>query len=117
MDKDELRERSEALAIRIVRLYQYVIREKHETILSKQLLRSGTSIGANITEAHYAQSRSDFIAKLSIALKEAAETKYWLQLLHRTDYLTNEEQQSLLNDLQPLLRLLSSSIRTAKGHT
>ena len=79
--------KSKAFAVRIVRLYQYLCNDKKEFVLSKQLLRSGTSIGANVKEAVRGQSKPDFISKMSIALKEAAETEYWLELLYETDYL------------------------------
>ena len=85
-------------AVRIVNLYKHLTENKKEFVLSKQLLRSGTSIGANIAEAEQAQSRLDFISKLSIALKEAAETDYWIRLLHGADYLSDSEYSSILAD-------------------
>lgn len=101
-------------SIRIVKLYQYLHKEKGEYILSKQVLRSGTSIGANIREGLEGQSKKDFIAKLSIALKETAETEYWLELLIASDILEPKLGQSLLQDTQALLKLLTSIIRTSK---
>jgi four helix bundle protein len=93
-------------AVRIVRLYQHLTTEKREFILSKQLLRAGTSIGANISEAQRAQSAADFNAKLNIALKEANETEYWLRLLYQTDYLTEREFESIHIDIKEILALL-----------
>ncbi len=101
-------------AVRIVRLFKYLNGEKQERVLSKQLLRSGTSIGANLREARYAQSTDDFIHKSSIALKEAAETEYWLELLYRTDYLTEEQYGSIRNDCSELARMLTSIVKTTK---
>ena len=95
-------------AIRIVKLYQYLTTAKNEFTMSKQLLRCGTSIGANISEAQYAQSKADFHAKMQIALKEANETAYWLRLLYRTDYLSNEQFQTLFSDIEEILRLLTA---------
>ena len=101
-------------AIRIVKLYKYLCDEKKEYVLSKQLLRSGTSIGANINEAQEAQSKNDFISKLSISLKEARESKYWIELLKETDYLTIKEADSLLDNLTEILKLLTSIIKTTR---
>ena len=105
-------EKSESLAIRIVRLYQYLQDEKKEYVLSKQLLRSGTSIGANLAEAKYAISKNDFISKQYIALKEVSETLYWLKLLFKTDYLTEGQYDSLYQDAEEIRKLLSSSTKT-----
>ena len=101
-------------AIRIVNLYKYLINVKKEYILSKQLLRSGTSIGANISESQDAQSRNDFISKLSISLKEARESKYWIELLKETDYLTDKEANDILKDLTEIIKLLVSIIKSTK---
>ena len=90
--------KSKAFSVRIVRLCRYLREEKKEFILSNQLLRSGTSIGANVHEGKYAQSTDDFISKNSIALKEAAETEYWLELLHETEYITKAEYDSIAKD-------------------
>lgn len=107
-------EKAETFALRIVKLYQH-LQDKGERVMSKQVLRSGTSIGANITEGHYAASRADFINKYVIAEKEAAETRYWLNLLMRSGYLASDSTtQSLINDCTELLRLLVASIKTAK---
>ncbi len=109
-----LKEKSFAFALRIVRCYQYLNAEKKENILSKQLLRSGTSVGANIREAEQAQSKTDFIHKLSIALKEANETAYWLELLHEAEYLEKNMFESIYADCTELLKLLISIIKTSK---
>ena len=98
-------------AVRIVRLYQYLSNEKKEFVMSKQLLRCGTSIGANVAEAQRGQSRADFNAKMNIALKEASETHYWLRLLHRTEYLSDPEFQSILSDAEEILKLLKAICR------
>ena len=106
--------KSKSFAVRIVRLCRYLQEEKREFVLSKQLLRCGTSIGANVHEGKYAQSAGDFISKNSIALKEAAETEYWLELLHTTDYITQAEYDSIAADCSELVRLLSSIVKTTK---
>ena len=107
-------EKAEAFALRIVKLYQYLV-EKGERVMSKQVLRSGTSIGANITEGHYGASRADFINKYAIAEKEAAETRYWLNLLIKSGYLQEDEATlSLISDCTELIRLLAASIKTAR---
>ncbi len=95
-------------AVRTVNLYKYLITEKKENILSKQLLRCGTSIGANVSEAERGQSKADFNSKLNIALKEANETYYWLRLLHQTDYLTDKEFKSLEADVNEIISILVS---------
>ena len=101
-------------AARIVKLYQYLSKEKHETVISKQVIRSGTSIGANANEAVYGVSKAEFIAKLQISLKETAETEYWLRLLVMSEYLTETEGQSLINDCLEIKRILISSLKTAR---
>ncbi len=107
--------KSKEFAIRIVRLYQFLRQEKHEYVLSKQLLRSGTSIGANLAEAECAISRNDFQAKLYIALKETAETLYWLELLQKTGYLTEKQYNSMFRDAEELRKLLSASTKTIRN--
>ena len=102
-------------SVRIVKLCRHLREEKREFILSKQLLRSGTSIGANVAEAQQAQSRPDFISKLCIALKEAGETNYWLRLLRATDYLTENEYQSIIADCKEVEKLLTSIIKSTKS--
>lgn len=101
-------------AVRIVRLYKYLIENKKEYVLSKQLLRSGTSVGANIKEARGAQSKKDFIMKLHIALKEAGETEYWIELLLATNYLDDEKAKSMLTDVREIIKILTSAIMTTK---
>jgi len=104
-----------AFAVRIVKLSRYLCAEKKEYVLSRQVLRSGTSIGANVKEAIVAQSRKDFIAKLNISLKEANETEYWLQLLHATDLL--DDVDSILEDNRNIIRVLTSIIKSANNNT
>ena len=101
-------------AIRTVKLYQYLTNEKKEYVLSKQLLRSGTSIGANVAEAERAQSQADFYAKTSIALKEANETEYWLRLLYKTDYLSEKEFENIHADVKEIIALLTSITKTTR---
>ena len=109
-----LLEKSIKFASRIVKLYQYLLKEKHESIISKQIIRSGTAIGANANEAIYGISKADFIAKLQISLKETAETEYWLRLLVLSEYITEAEGDSLINDCLEIKRILISSLNTAK---
>ncbi len=110
-----LKEKSYAFALRIVKLYRHLAEEKREFVLSKQVLRSGTSIGANIAEANQAQSKADFIHKLSIAHKESFETEYWLNLLRDSEYITDLQSRSLIEDSCELQKILTTSIKTAKG--
>ncbi len=114
MKENILLTKSYSFALRIVKLSQYLVQEKKEFVLSKQILRSGTSVGANIEEANQAESKADFIHKLSISNKEAFETHYWLRLLRDSDYLTEKLAESLLNDCDEVQKLLVSSIKTAK---
>ena len=109
-----IREKSYAFAIRIVKLFRHLAEKKKEFVLSKQLLRCGTSIGANIEEAIGGQSRADFLSKISIAYKEARETRYWLRLLKDTGYLASGEFESLFADADELGRILSAIITTTK---
>ncbi len=115
MKKDNIiQAKSFAFAIRIVKAYQYLINDKKEYILSKQLLRSGTSIGSNIEESIGGQSKADFISKLSISYKEARETMYWIKLLKATNYLLEDEAQSLIKDAEEICRIIGSIQITAK---
>jgi len=107
--------KSYAFAIRIVKLYQYLCEHKKEFVLSKQLLRCGTSIGANIEEAIGGQSDKDFYAKLTISYKEARETHYWIRLLKDTDYLSEEQSESLLKDVTELLKIIGSIQKTLRN--
>ena len=109
-----IKEKSEAFSKRIVRLYKYLTQQKGETIISKQIYRSGTSIGANIAESKFAQSPADFISKLSIALKEANETEYWLKNLFYGDYITERQYTSMFNDVEEIIKILVKSIKTLK---
>lgn len=114
MDGNVVLIKSKKFAVRIVNLYKYLRYDKNEYVLSKQLLRSGTSIGANIAESTCAVSDKDFLAKIYIAFKECAETQYWLDLLFETDYMTEQEYQSILSDCIELKKLLSSITKTMK---
>ena len=105
-------DRSLDFAVRIVRLYKYLREEKQEFVLSKQLLRSGTSIGANVQEALRGQSRKDFVSKMNIALKEVAETEYWLELLYRTDCINKVEFDSVFKDCKEIAKILMSIVKT-----
>lgn len=107
-------EKSLMFGKRIAKCYRYLRDKKRESVMSKQLLRSGTSIGANVREGLYAQSRKDFVSKLNIALKEAGETDYWLDIIHYAEYFSDDEFNSLKADNDELLRLLTSIIKTTK---
>jgi four helix bundle protein len=109
-----IQEKSFAFAVRIVNLYKYLCEEKKEFVLSKQLLRSGTSIGANIEESIGGQSDKDFLSKLSIAYKEARETRYWIKLLLATNYLSQEQADSLLKDTEELCKIIGKIQITMK---
>jgi len=109
-------DKSFEFAVRIVNLSKYLVNERKEYVLSKQLLRSGTSIGANIAEAQRGQSRADFLAKMCIALKEANETHYWLRLLYRTEYLTQTQFDSMEQDIQEILSILTAICKTTNKH-
>ena len=115
MKKSILDEKSMLFAVRIVKFYQYLCTEKKEYVMSKQILRSGTSIGANLRESRNAQSTSDFIHKLNTALKEADETQYWLELLKMSDIITEEYYDTLNQHLSELIAMLISSIKTLKS--
>ncbi len=114
MNKSILQTKSIAFAIRIITLNKYLVTDKKEYVLSKQIIRSGTAVGALIMEGEYAQSKADFVHKFYIALKEANETRYWLLLLSKTDYITEIEQESLKNECEELIKILTSSIKTVK---
>ena len=107
-------EKSFEFAVRIVNLHRFLCNTRNEYVMSKQILRCGTSIGANITEAQKGQSKADFTAKMQIALKEANETEYWLRLLHRTEYITKEQFASMHRDVKELIALLSSICKSSK---
>ena len=116
MRENLLIDKSIAFAAQIIRLHKYLLKTQKETIISKQIVRSGTSIGANINEANYGQSKADFISKLHIALKETAETEYWLRLLLASGYISKEMGEPMLKDCLELKRILIASINTAKSN-
>lgn len=115
MNPNPIKDKSKAFAIRIVKLYKHLSEGHQEFVLSKQVLRCGTSIGANVSEAIYAISKPDFHSKMAIALKEASETEYWLELLRDTNYISEEEFDSLYGDCKQLIKLLASITKTAKS--
>jgi four helix bundle protein len=106
--------KTKLFAIRIVRLYQFLCSDKKEFVISKQLMRSGTSIGANVKEAIRGQSKADFIAKIPISLKEASETEYWLELMSETGYITKSQFNSIIKDNREIIKILTSISKTAK---
>ena len=112
MKQNAIVEKSKAFALRIIKLYQYLCSEKHEYHLSKQLLRCGTSIGANVKEAVRGQSKPDFYSKLNIALKEASESEYWLELLHESGCLEHAHFESINADCQEIIKILVSITKT-----
>jgi len=109
-----IKTKSYAFAIRIVRLFQWLCKERNEHVLSKQILRCGTSIGANVEEASGAYSEKDFSAKIQIAFKESLETRYWLRLLHDTDYIETPAFESMYTDCDELVRILSATTKTLR---
>ena len=114
MSEGALKRKSYELALRIVRLHRFLVKEQNEFVLSKQILRCGTSIGANVCEADFAESKSDFIHKIAIARKEASETAYWLNLLRDSEILSQTQAESLLKDCAEVERMLTASLKTAK---
>ena len=104
--------KSKKFSVRIINLYKYLCDKKNEYVLSKQILRSGTSIGANIAESECAISKKDFLSKIYIALKESAETLYWLDLLYETEYITDSQYKSLYADCEEIKKMLSSTTKT-----
>lgn len=115
MEENLLVVKSKTFALQVVKAYRY-LQENGERVLSKQLLRAGTSIGANIAEGQYAQSKADFLTKYTIALKEASEAAYWIDLLHESEYLSESKStQTLKDDCRELIRLLVSSVKKLKG--
>lgn len=115
MRNNPVKEKSFAFALRIVKMSQYLNQEKREYVLSKQLLRSGTAIGALVRESEHAESRADFVHKLAIALKEANETQYWLELLHQADYIDAKGFDSINQDCIELLKILTAIIKSTKS--
>ena len=117
MKENVLKEKSFKFAVRVVNFYKYLCEKKKEFVLSKQVLRSGTSVGAMIREAEHAESKVDFIHKLAIAQKEINETIYWLELLKETNYITDTEFRSIHSDALEIIRLITSVIKTIKTKT
>ena len=116
MKENVLIDKSIAFAARIIKLHKYLTENKKEKIISNQIVRSGTSIGANINEGNYGQSRADFIAKMHIALKETSETEYWLKLLVLSEYISEKEGKSLIDDCLEIKKILIATITTAKNN-
>ena len=116
MKQNLLLDKTLLFASRVVKLYKYLMEEKHESVISKQIVRSATSIGANANEAIYGISKPDFIAKLQILLKETAETEYWIRLLVLSEYITEKEGDSLLTDCLEIKKILVSTLNTSKGN-
>jgi len=114
MKNNAILDKTMDFSIRIVNLYKYLKNQKKETVMSKQLLRSGTSIRANVREAHNGQSDKDFLAKIYIAYKETSETEYWLTLLHKTDFLTEKQAKDIINDCEEIGKILTTIIKTMK---
>lgn len=112
LKKDTVKFKSFQFAIRIVKLYQFLSKTKNEFVLSKQILKSGTSIGANINESQQAQTKKDFLTKMNISLKECTETKYWIELLHATDYIDKKQKDSIFDDCIELEKMLTSIVKT-----
>ena len=108
MRENAIKDKSKAFALRIIKLYRYLSEEKHEFVLSKQVLRSGTSVGANIREAQRGQSKPDFYSKMNIALKEADETAYWLELLYESGFIDESPYESIYADCDEIIKLLTA---------
>ena len=116
MKENIIQTKSYGFAIRVVKLYKFLIEEKKEFVLSKQLLKCGTSIGANVEEGEGGQTKKDFIAKMSIAFKEAMETNYWLRIMRDTDYITTKQFESINDGLKEIIKLLTSILNTSKAN-
>ena len=112
LEENTVKYKSKKFAVRIVKLYKYLTAEKKEYVLSKQVLRSGTSIGANLAESECAVSKKDFLSKIYIALKECSETMYWIELLYETDYLSENEYKSLYSDCEEMKKMMQSTTKT-----
>ena len=117
MGDNVIYDKSYVFAIRVVRLYKYLVGEHKEYVLSKQVLRSGTATGALVREAKFAQSKADFVSKMSIALKEANETSYWLDLLHDTNYINQKMHKDINSDINELISLLASIVKSSKNNS
>ncbi|MDR1454078.1 MAG: four helix bundle protein [Tannerella sp.] len=116
MKNSIVRDKSYAFALRIIKVYKYLNQEQREFVLSKQVLRSGTSIGALVKEAEHGQSRADFVSKMNIALKEANETEYWLMLLKDSNYIDEKSFTSVHQDCSELIKMLASIVKTTKNN-
>jgi four helix bundle protein len=116
INKNVVKDKSFNFAIRVIKLYKYLLEEKKEFVLSKQLLKSGTSIGANINEAQQGQSKKDFLMKMNISLKECTETIYWIKLLAATDYIDKQQESLIINDCIELEKLLTSIVKTTSNN-
>ena len=118
MKESIIKDKTKSFALRIIKLYKYLtlVSDMKEYVMSKQVLRSGTSIGANVKEALRGQSRADFRAKMNIALKEASETEYWLELLHESDYISEEQFQSIIADNIEIIKILTSIVKNADNN-
>lgn len=116
LDNSEVAKQSKAFALKIIEIYKILCTQRYEYVMSKQMLRSGTSIGANVREAHYAQSRPDFISKMSIALKESSETSYWLELLNESGYISDYEFAEVYNGCLSLIKMLTSIVKNTKAN-
>ncbi len=114
MKDNVITEKSKSFSLKIINIYKSLCEDKREFVLSKQLLRSGTSIGANITESNYAQSEADFLSKMHISLKEAAETSYWLDLLYQSNYIDKKDYDSLYPDCIEIIKILTSITKSLK---
>ena len=117
MGKSVILDKSKAFALKMIRLYNYLNEQKRERVLSRQLLRCGTSIGANVKEGAFAQSKADFTAKMFIAQKECVETEYWLELLYESEYINKNEFDNVYADCQELMRLIVASTKTLQSKT
>jgi four helix bundle protein len=117
MRENVVKNKSFGFAVRVVKLYQFLCEQKKEFVLSKQLLRSGTSVGAMIREAEHAETKNDFKHKMGIAQKEINETIYWLELLHKTDYLTSDQFESMNTDAVEIMKLITAILKSAKGNS
>lgn len=116
MKENVVKSKSFTFAVRVVKLYKFLCDDKKEFVLSKQLLRSGTSVGAMVREAEHSESKADFVHKMAIAQKEMNETLYWLELLKETEYLTQQQFESINNDAIEIIKLITTIIKTTKAN-
>lgn len=113
---NDIYDMSKAFAVRVVNLYKYLVEQRHEYVMSKQVFRCGTSIGANVHESKNAQSRPDFLSKMNIALKEADESAYWLELLHDTSFIDDKQYESISQDIHAIIGVLTKIVKTTKNN-